>query len=363
MEEEVVDALGRPRLEALRKQLSQEDRETPELKGAINHQTNKQNRKSSSSIISVNKTKNKNKNKKDNSIHDLITKLPDIELPPNTTSILEDRFARQHSYLRISLSERCNLRCLYCMPEEGVPLQPGKNLLTRAEIFELVQLFHRHGVDKIRLTGGEPLLRKDLREIIKDISSLSGIRQIGMTTNAITLSRKLPALVEAGLTHVNISLDTLKPERFQQLTRRPGLNKVWQSLEQACQILPKGRVKLNCVVMRGINDDELVDFCLLTKDLPLDVRFIEWMPFLDSGWSQNRLLNYAEMLENIQSSTPLERLSDGPNDTTKWYSVPDAQGRIGFITSMSQHFCATCNRLRLTADGQIKVHGGASRKR
>lgn len=284
---------------------------------------------------------------------ELLKQLPPL---PESTSVLTDRFMRPHSYLRISLSERCNLRCQYCMPPEGVPLQPEEHLLNRHEILQLANLFVTHGVDKIRLTGGEPLLRKDLKHIVHDLASIDGIHQVGMTTNGVTLKRHMDDLIAAGLTHVNISLDTLKEDKFTHLTRRPGLQKVMEAIREAAHKFPDNRVKINCVVMRNTNEDELVDFCRLTQDMPVDVRFIEWMPFFDNGWSHDEgLVPYQEMLDTVNSHLPLSRAVDGPNDTTKWWRLDGALGRIGFITSMSDHFCGSCNRLRLTADGQIKV--------
>ena len=267
------------------------------------------------------------------------------------------------------------------MPPEGVPLQPDELLLTRSELFQLTKLFVRHGITKIRLTGGEPLLRTDLIDIVRDIRTL--VDHVGMTTNGMTLSRHWESLVDAGLTHVNISLDTLQASTFQTLTRRPGLPLVLRAIEMAAKTFSTtastttttttsstGRVKINCVVMKGINDHELKDFCQLTREYPIDIRFIEWMPFFNNGWNQNRFVSYATMLESLES-LQLHRIPDGPNDTTKWWKLPDSSstttntttstqnnnvmGRIGFITSMSEHFCGSCNRLRLTADGQLKV--------
>jgi cyclic pyranopterin phosphate synthase len=237
------------------------------------------------------------------------------------------------------------------------------------------------GVNKVRLTGGEPLLRSDLVDVVSYISSnFHGIESVGITTNGITLSRHLPNLVKAGLTHANISLDTLYEDKFVEITRRKGLQKVLNSIHNACEYLPAGtgRVKVNCVVMKGFNDNELRNFIMLSKDLPVDVRFIEWMPFSDNGWSANRFFSYQRMLDRITSDTEieesrnhgvqqpshdqdyispiqLERIKDSPNDTTKWYKVPGHLGRVGFITSMSEQFCSTCNRIRLTADGNLKV--------
>lgn len=290
-----------------------------------------------------------------------------IQISPNP-DMLTDTFKRHHTYLRISLGERCNLRCLYCMPPEGVPLQPQDKLLHAAEIDRLVRLFGEGGVDKVRLTGGEPLLRHDLPDIISSIASQSHIKSVGITTNGITLSRHLPALVEAGMTHANISLDTLQDDKFLEITRRKGLHKVLKSIEDACEMLPKGNVKINCVVMKGFNDNELRDFVQISKDLPVDVRFIEWMPFSDNGWSKDRFLSYKDMFDRIATedspfetslnglpAAKLQRLVDSENDTTKWWRAEGHMGRLGFITSMTNHFCGTCNRVRITADGQLKV--------
>jgi len=310
-------------------------------------------------LESFSSSSSKPKEEEEQNIYDILNRLPPLEFThSNKNLLLTDRYQREHSYLRISLAERCNLRCQYCMPPEGVPLQPASDLLQRDEIVELATLFASFGVDKIRLTGGEPLLRKDLKEIIGELSAIPNITQIGMTTNGITLKRQLDGLVDAGLTHVNISLDTLKEDKFLHLTRRPGLKKVQAAIEAAALALPPNRVKINCVVMRNTNEDEIADFCRLTRHLPVDVRFIEWMPFFSNGWLENGLVPYREMLDiATSSSVQLERIQDGPNDTTKWWKLGDGDsvGRIGFITSMSDHFCGTCNRIRLTADGKIKV--------
>jgi len=287
----------------------------------------------------------------------------------NSDNMLIDKYSRHHSYLRISLAERCNLRCQYCMPPEGVPIQSSDKLLNHEEVERLTRIFAQGGVDKVRLTGGEPLLRKDLARVISSISSIDTIHSVGITTNGITLSRKLSSLIDAGLTHINISLDTLQEHKFLEITRRNGLTKVLQAIKDASAALPQGRVKINCVVMKNFNENEIRDFILLTKTLPIDVRFIEWMPFSDNGWSKNRFISYNDMKSlisgvngdetqaSLQGVPPLQlvRLKDGANDTTKWWTVEGYKGRVGFITSMSEHFCGTCNRLRITADGKLKV--------
>lgn len=284
---------------------------------------------------------------------DLNLLLKDLEALPLPQEPLKDRFGRQHSYLRISLSEKCNLRCLYCMPEDGVPLQPQSHLLTNNEILQLATWFVQQGVSKIRLTGGEPLLRKDLIDLVSRLNLLD-LEQIGMTTNGITLSKHLPDLVDAGMTHVNISLDSLLSSKFARLTRRPPSYhaRVIQAIENCAKLLPH-RTKVNVVVLPD-NVDELKNFCELTRDMPVDVRFIEYMPFNKNQWQPEGFVSYEEMQKQING---LQRLHDGPNDTTKWWTLPEGPsvGRIGFITSMSEHFCGTCNRLRITADGQLKV--------
>ncbi|XP_051638852.1 molybdenum cofactor biosynthesis protein 1 isoform X3 [Manacus candei] len=213
---------------------------------------------------------------------------------------LTDSFGRQHNYLRISLTEKCNLRCQYCMPEEGVKLTPKSELLTAQEIITLARLFVKEGVEKIRLTGGEPLIRPDVVDIV-------------------------------------------------------GFHKVMEGIHKATE-LGYRPVKVNCVVMRGLNEDELLDFVDFTKDLPLDVRFIEYMPFDGNKWNFKKMVSYKEMLDTIKQRWPeLERLPCETSSTAKSYKVPHFQGQISFITSMSEHFCGSCNRLRITADGNLKV--------
>lgn len=286
-----------------------------------------------------------------------------LKVDRDFSEFLTDTFGRQHTYLRISLTERCNLRCQYCMPEEGVELSPKEHLLTTSEILTLSGLFVSEGITKIRLTGGEPLLRKDLHDIIEGLNALRplGLQNIGITTNGITLARKLPQLQRAGLDQLNISLDTLVPAKFEFVTRRRGFQHVLKAIDTALE-LNYSPVKINCVVMRGTNEDEVCDFVGFTKDKPVDVRFIEYMPFDGNRWNFQRMVSYQQMLDMIRDRWPdLQRLSDKPNDTSKAYKVPGFAGQIGFITSMSEHFCGTCNRLRITADGNLKVclHGNA----
>ncbi|KRY11169.1 Molybdenum cofactor biosynthesis protein 1 [Trichinella patagoniensis] len=276
------------------------------------------------------------------------------------SSILCDQHGRFHDYLRISLTDRCNLRCRYCMPDEKQQTYSKENLLKSSEVLKIVTYFAKHGVSKIRLTGGEPTLRKDLTEIVGAISKVEGISQLGLTSNGLTLASALHRLKTAGLTHINISLDTLIEEKFAFISRQNGFKHVWKAINEAEKLFPF--VKINCVVMRGFNEDEINDFIKLTENRNLVVRFIEYMPFGGNQWNFNRFISYHEMLDIVQSKYgKLMKLQDSPNDTTKAYRIPNYTGKIGFITSMSEHFCASCSRLRITADGCLKVclHGNA----
>lgn len=271
------------------------------------------------------------------------------------SEFLTDSFGRKHNYLRISLTERCNLRCQYCMPEDGVALTQQNNLLTSEEVIQLARLFVCEGVNKIRLTGGEPLVRKDIVNICEELSVLPGLQTLGITTNGIAAKRKLPLLRKAGVTHLNISLDTLIPGKFSFITRRNGWSQVKDSIDMALG-LDFDQVKLNCVVMKDLNDDEVVDFVELTREKNLDVRFIEYMPFDGNKWSHKKFVSYRDMLSRIHRVFPdFYKISDKANDTSKAYKVAGFKGQVGFITSMSEQFCGSCNRLRVTADGNIKV--------
>lgn len=271
--------------------------------------------------------------------------------------LLKDTFGRQHNYLRISISERCNLRCTYCMPADGVELQPEARVLSTAEIVRLATAFVGAGVDKIRLTGGEPLVRPDVVELVSALGALPGLKALGITTNGITLGRKLAPLLGAGLTGLNISLDTLVPDKFETITRRRGFHRVLASIDAALAAGVRS-VKVNCVVMRGMNEGELADFVALTEARDVEVRFIEWMPFDSNAWNDEAFVPFEEMLRRIHERYPAlapQPTAQQPNDTSAIYAVPGFAGRVGFITSMSQHFCASCNRLRLTADGELKT--------
>ncbi|OQE24216.1 hypothetical protein PENFLA_c010G02290 [Penicillium flavigenum] len=277
------------------------------------------------------------------------------------SDFLTDKFHRQHDYLRISVTERCNLRCLYCMPEEGIDLSPQPQLLTSPEIVYLSSLFVSQGVTKIRLTGGEPTVRKDIVPLMQKIGKLrqDGLRELCLTTNGISLHRKLDQMVEAGLTGVNLSLDTLDPFQFQIMTRRSGFEAVMKSIDRILEMNQIGasiKLKINCVVMRGLNDREIIPFVEMCREKPIEVRFIEYMPFDGNKWNKGKMFSYQEMLAVIREKYPtLVKLDDHKNDTSKTYQISGFKGRIGFITSMTHNFCGTCNRLRITSDGNLKV--------
>lgn len=247
------------------------------------------------------------------------------------------------------------------MPEEGIQLSPPARLLTSPEITYLSALFVSQGVDKIRLTGGEPTVRKDIVPLMKSIGDLrrNGLRELCLTTNGISLHRKLDDMVEAGLTGVNLSLDTLDPFQFQIMTRRKGFDAVMKSINRILEMNKMGagiKLKVNCVVMRGVNDQEVIPFVELGRESPIEVRFIEYMPFDGNKWSQGKMFSYQEMLAVIREKYPnLEKVQDHKNDTSKTFRVPGFEGRVGFITSMTHNFCGTCNRLRVTSDGNLKV--------
>lgn len=247
------------------------------------------------------------------------------------------------------------------MPEEGIELSPPPKLLTTPEILYLSSLFVSQGVKKIRLTGGEPTVRKDIVQLMQGIGQLrqNGLRELCLTTNGVSLHRKLDDMVQAGLTGVNLSLDTLDPFQFQIMTRRRGFEAVMKSIDHILELNRFGagiKLKINCVVMRGLNDREIIPFVEMTREMPIEVRFIEYMPFDGNKWNQKKMFPYQEMLAVIRREYPgLTKIADHENDTSKTYKVPEFEGRIGFITSMTHNFCGSCNRLRITSDGNLKV--------
>ncbi|MFC2039368.1 GTP 3',8-cyclase MoaA [Chloroflexota bacterium] len=262
---------------------------------------------------------------------------------------LSDSFQRPINYLRISVTDRCNLRCVYCMPPGGTPLMPRSDILRYEELQTVAQAAAALGITKVRLTGGEPLVRAQLTRLVHMLSQIEGIDDISLTTNALLLKRYAAPLKQAGLKRVNVSLDTLKRDRFQRITRRDRLTNVLAGMETARRV-GLDPVKVNMVVMRGINDDESLDFARLTIDQGWHVRFIEPMPFV----ADLDFVPLSEIQERLLSLGELEPFPFSPgNGPAKYFRFPGASGTIGFISPLSQHFCFDCNRLRLTADGQL----------
>ncbi len=265
---------------------------------------------------------------------------------------LSDSFQRPINYLRISVTDRCNMRCVYCTPAEGIELFHRDEILTFEEVLRIVEAASSLGISKVRLSGGEPLVRSGLADFIAKLSRIQGIDDVSLTTNGLLLKENAAKLKEAGLRRVNVSLDSLRKDRFRAITRGGDLSKVLDGLEEA------GRtglhpVKINTVVMRGVNDDEIVDFCLRSKD-GWNVRFIELMPMTrDEG--KDKLITIAEIQKIIEKR--MGKLQPGPkivgNGPAKYFRLENASGTIGFISPVSEHFCFGCNRLRLTAHGKL----------
>jgi cyclic pyranopterin phosphate synthase len=271
---------------------------------------------------------------------------------------LVDAYERKIDYLRISVTDRCNLRCVYCMPPEGIELAESKNILRYEEIKRLVRLAASHGVTKIRVTGGEPLVRKGIIEFLNDVASIPGIKDLSLTTNGVLLKGYAQQLKDAGLKRVNVSLDSMKRERFLQMTRGDNLKEVLEGLEEA-QRVGLTPVKLNMVVIKGFNDDEIVDFALMSKTQPYHIRYIEYMPFnTQEGWQREKCISAKEIKEMIEKALgPLEQVTDtnGAAGPARRYRFNGAPGEIGLISPVSEHFCGSCNRLRLTSDGKLRT--------
>ena len=272
---------------------------------------------------------------------------------------LEDEFSRIISYLRLSLTDRCNLRCLYCVTDsqtsESIDWLTHEDLFTYEELVRVVRVAVAAGMSKLRLTGGEPLIRRNVMYFIRQLADIEGLNDIRITTNGVMLEKYAERLFEAGIRKINISLDTLQPERFKKITGRDYFDRVWRGIEKVLD-LGFGPVKLNMVVMRGINDDELLDFARLSLEKNIQARFIEFMPIgCRSRWSKDTFMGFEEILEKVRglgSLQPLEReSSDGP---ARVYTVEGAPGTLGFISPMSHHFCEYCNRMRLTSDGKLR---------
>jgi cyclic pyranopterin phosphate synthase len=273
-----------------------------------------------------------------------------------TREPMTDGFSRPITYLRVSVTDKCNLRCVYCMPESGLPWLQRDEILTYEEIVEVVRASAAAGVRAIRLTGGEPLLRRDLHRLVRGIASVPGIDDIALSTNGLLLEQQLPSLVDAGLRRINLSLDTLRADRFEAIARRPGLDRVVRGIDAAIAagLAP---LKLNCVVMRGRNDDELADFAELTRERPIFVRFIEVMPVHENlGLARDAYVSSDEILARVAAIGDLVPVP-GPtgNGPARYFAFDGASGAVGVISPLSHDYCERCNRVRLTADGRLRL--------
>ncbi len=264
--------------------------------------------------------------------------------------MIVDGFNRAHNYLRISLTDNCNLRCFYCMPEEDYAFTPASRLMQPEEIESIAKIFVSQGVNKIRLTGGEPLVRKDAADILMRLSKLPV--QLTITTNGTRLHEFVDVLENAGIKSLNISLDTLDKDKFNLMTRRNQFDKVMENIQL---VIERGfHVKVNMVVINKLNHEEIIDFVRWTKDVPVHVRFIEFMPFTGNKWENEKVFTLQQMLALISHAFDALPLEKEKNETAKKYIVPGHKGTFAVISTMSAPFCSDCNRLRLTADGKMK---------
>ncbi|GAB2495802.1 GTP 3',8-cyclase MoaA [Algoriphagus taiwanensis] len=264
--------------------------------------------------------------------------------------MLVDSFGRIHDYLRISLTDHCNFRCTYCMPQEEMEWMPQSKLMSKEEVLTLAETFIGLGVKKIRLTGGEPLVRKEFPEILERLADFPV--ELTLTTNGVLIHKHIEVLKKAGVRSINVSLDTLNREKFLKLTRRDQFDLVWENIHL---LLREGfRVKVNAVALHGLIEKEICDFVAMTEKLPIHMRFIEFMPFAGNHWQSKKVVTAAQMLDLVKEKYEIVKLEDKNHDTAKKYKVPGFEGTFAFITTMSENFCAGCNRIRLTADGKIK---------
>jgi cyclic pyranopterin phosphate synthase len=281
--------------------------------------------------------------------------------PPGADALAEmtepthDSYGRRVRYLRISLTDACNLRCVYCMPEH-MQFRPRHELMSDEEIIFLVNVAASLGVDKIRLTGGEPTIRPGVVELVRQMAAIPGIRDVAMTTNALLLEELAQPLADAGLKRVNISIDTIDPERFKRITRWGDVDDVWRGIAAAesAGLLP---VKLNCVVTRGFNEEDVTDLARLTLENEWEVRFIEMMPFGEvSDFQLSHVVSFREIRQNVEKVFgPLEEATYDFVDPSRPFRIPGATGTLGFISSVTEPFCQGCGRVRLTADGKLRL--------
>jgi cyclic pyranopterin phosphate synthase len=272
-------------------------------------------------------------------------------LPP---SQLVDRHNRHLNYLRVSVTDRCNLRCIYCTPREAIHRLPHAAILSYEEILRIVRVGVDLGISKLRITGGEPLVRKGLCELLTELTHSTGLRDVSLTTNGVLLSDHLAAIRSAGIRRINISLDTLNPQKYRQITGRDAFHRVREAIRQA-EAQGFHPIKINVVALRGINDDELLDLARLAVEHPYHVRFIEHMPMGGTRYASDRPLLIPEIKHCLRTLGRFQPVASHTNDgPARRYRFEGARGEIGFISAMSQHFCDRCNRLRLTASGQLR---------
>lgn len=269
--------------------------------------------------------------------------------------MLYDNHGRVINYMRLAVTDRCNLRCTYCMPACGIDFTERKALLTYEEMIRLSRIVAAHGISKIRITGGEPFVRRDMMNFLRELSQVEGIQQIPITTNATLLDGKIEELKSIGIHAINVSLDSLDRQRFYEITRRDDLPKVWNNIHHLIQ--EKFDVKINMVVMADKNIDDIIPMILLAKDFPISVRLLEEMPFNGEGEkTTDAYWSYVEIMDYIRSEFPdITKIPDGPYSTSMNYRIPGFKGTIGVIASYSRTFCGTCNRIRLTPQGMLKT--------
>lgn len=271
----------------------------------------------------------------------------------NKQTCLTDRYGRFHNYLRISLTERCNLRCFYCMPEEGIPIREKSHFMTQEELLVIAKTFVELGVNKIRLTGGEPLIRKDAHQIIRQLAKLDV--ELAITTNGVLVDQFIDTFKASGIRAVNVSLDSLVEVKQNKISRRNYFKRVFNNI---CLLVDEGfYVKINVVLIKDVNNDEIIDFIELSKDKNIHIRFIEFMPFDGNKWDWSKGVGHKEIMDVVQGhygKSNIKKEQANTNDTAKSYNINGHKGTFGIISSVTQPFCGGCNRIRLTADGKIK---------
>ena len=266
---------------------------------------------------------------------------------------MKDSFGREINYLRISLTDRCNLRCKYCMPEDGISKFSHDEILTLEELYEIIEIFVELGINKIRFTGGEPLVRKGIVELISKVSKLYGVKDIAMTTNGILLKEYAKDLKDAGLNRVNISLDTLDEDKYRTITRGGNLHRILEGIEEAKKV-GLTPIKINTVLIGGFNDDEIESLVGLTERENIDLRFIELMPIGEAAsWAKENFISNNRVLEKVGSLLPVPR--EDISSPAVYYKLPNGKGKVGIINPISCKFCENCNRVRLTSQGRLKL--------